>query len=205
MVQGFTHRFDIGYRGPEDIVHTAQNIPLRVGSPTELWNKIMSEVGEKRFAGPYKREQLLMLYFKQSPIGLVPKANDKMRLIFHLSYNFGEDWRDRSFNFRMPDHMCSVKYNDLDHTVHNCLRILEHMEGQGQIFYAKSDCSHAFQIIPALVQQRKFLVMMAYHLVTKEQFYFIDLCLPFSASISCALFQAFSDALKHITEFKLLV
>ena len=38
---------------------------------------------------------------------------------------------------------------------------------------------------------------------SKEKMYFIDLCMPFGASISCANFQAFSDALKHITDVKL--
>ena len=43
--------------------------------------------------------------------------------------------------------------------------------------------------------------MMAHDPETDEKFYFIDKCLPFGASISCALFQAFSDSLKHIAEF----
>ena len=37
---------------------------------------------------------------------------------------------------------------------------------------------------------------------TGEWKYFIDKCLPFGASISCALFQSFSDALCHLMEFK---
>ena len=45
--------------------------------------------------------------------------------------------------------------------------------------------------------------MMAPHPETGQLWYFIDMCLPFGASISCARFQAFSDALKHITEVKL--
>ena len=37
---------------------------------------------------------------------------------------------------------------------------------------------------------------------TGEIRYFIDKCLPFGASISCALFQKFSDALKFLTEYR---
>ena len=33
-------------------------------------------------------------------------------------------------------------------------------------------------------------------------YYFVDKCLPFGASISCAIFQAFSDALSHIVQFR---
>ena len=36
-------------------------------------------------------------------------------------------------------------------------------------------------------------------------YYFVDKCLPFGSSISCAQFQAFSNALKHIAEWKLQI
>ena len=41
--------------------------------------------------------------------------------------------------------------------------------------------------------------------ITKEWCFFVDKCLPFGASISCALFQRFSDALAHLTQYKLKV
>ena len=44
---------------------------------------------------------------------------------------------------------------------------------------------------------------MAIHPTTGEKKYFVDLCLSFGASISCARFQAFSDALKFILDWKL--
>ena len=37
---------------------------------------------------------------------------------------------------------------------------------------------------------------------TGEWKYFVDKCLPFGASISCALFQCFSDAICFLTENK---
>ena len=43
--------------------------------------------------------------------------------------------------------------------------------------------------------------MKAQDPLTKEWRYFIDKWLPFGASISCALFQKFSDALCHIVEY----
>ena len=45
--------------------------------------------------------------------------------------------------------------------------------------------------------------MKAKHPVMGQWWYFVDKCLPFGSSISCAQFQAFSDALRHITEWKL--
>ena len=63
----------------------ARNLKLNVGSKTELWNKVMKEVKEKRYAGPYHK--IPFEYYIQSPIGLVPKDHGKStRLIFHLSY-----------------------------------------------------------------------------------------------------------------------
>ena len=47
------------------------NLKIKVGSATELWNKVMTEVKARRYAGPY--ETVPFKYFIQSPIGLVPK------------------------------------------------------------------------------------------------------------------------------------
>ena len=44
---------------------------------------------------------------------------------------------------------------------------------------------------------------MAKHPVSGLEYYFIDMCLPFGASISCALFQEFSDAVAFIVQSKL--
>ena len=84
---GFTEGFDIGYQGPEVRQSNSRNLPLRVGSKVELWNKVMKEVKLGRVAGPY--DEIPYDNFIQSPIGLVPKAGSssgKTRLIFHLSY-----------------------------------------------------------------------------------------------------------------------
>ena len=41
LIEGFTNGFDLGYRGTKQRCDYAENIPLRIGSKTELWNKIM--------------------------------------------------------------------------------------------------------------------------------------------------------------------
>ena len=89
LEDGFWNGFDIGYEGPAERQSTARNLPLRVGSKIQLWNKIMKEVELGRVAGPF--DQVPFHQFIQSPIGLVPKAGSnsgKTRLIFHLSYDF---------------------------------------------------------------------------------------------------------------------
>ena len=133
----------------------------------------------------------------QSPIGLVPKAGNKTRLIFHLSYKFKNG--NESVNIWTPQNMCSVKYNDLDAALKDCLFLMKKF-GIQTLYFSKSDLKSAFCILSILPSQRCYLVMKARHPVTKEWFFFIDKCLPFGASISCAHFQRFSNALKAIVE-----
>ena len=203
LVTGFSQGFDIGYRGPIFRRHTANNLPIRVGSQTELWNKVMKEVRLKRYSGPYKLEDLPTTEYVQSPVGLVPKAGNKTRLIFHLSYDFGTEHHERSINYHTPAEFCTVKYKDLDDAISKCLHLLSLCDPQTTVFFSKTDCSSAFRLLPVLVKQRFLLIIMAIHPISKDKFYFIDLCLPFGASISCALFQSFSDALAHIAGFKI--
>ena len=36
----------------------------------------------------------------------------------------------------------------------------------------------------------------------KTWYYFVDKCLPFGAAISCAIFQAFSDAIAYLVKWR---
>ena len=156
-----------------------------------MWNKVIKEVQVNRVAGPFS--EIPFESYIQSPIGLVPKSGNKTRLIFHLSYYFdGDNFDQKSVNFHTPDELCSVHYHDLDHAILNTLRILKETKGKNsQVYFAKSDCSHTFRILPIFVQHRQFLIIKAQHPVSLKYYYFVDKCLPFGASISCANFQAF--------------
>ena len=159
----------------------------------------MKEVKLKHYAGPFK-EKPPFEYFMQSSIGPVPKADDQTRLIFHLSYDFGESWEQKSFNFHTPDKICSVSYNDLDHAVANCLRILKQNPGIQILFFAKTDLTLAFRQVPGHPSFYRWLCMKATNPDDGQTYYFVDKCLPFGAHISCALFQELSDALAHISQ-----
>ena len=208
LVDGFTRGFDIGYRGPTERKDHSANIPITVGSKLELWNKVMKEVKLKRYAGPF--EEVPFPNFMQSPIGLVPKDGGKQtRLIFHLSYDFknsaacAKGEKRNSLNYFTPDHLCSVKYNDLDHAVQNCLKLIDMLRNKlgnkrFRLVFAQTDVRSAFRLVPVLPSQFCWLVMCAEDPTSGKKFYFIDKCLPFGASISCAIFQAFSDAIAHI-------
>ena len=71
LVNGFKEGFDLEYQGPRDRRDESDNIPFTIGDEFEMWSKIMKEVKEGRYAGPF--EEIPFEYYIQSPIGLVPK------------------------------------------------------------------------------------------------------------------------------------
>ena len=199
LIEGFKNGFDIGYAGPENIQRRAPNLKLRVGNETILWNKVMKEVRDGRFAGPFLQPPFDN--FIQSPIGLVPKDNGvNTRLIFHLSYP-----RDgQSVNSCTPTELCSVKYPSFDEAITRCMEELQLVENETDtpIFIGKSDMRMAFRNLGLNRRSFKFLVMKARCPLDHNWYYFVDKCLPFGASISCALFQEFSNCIAHLMKFR---
>ena len=159
LVNGFKNGFDIGYREPENRRDTSKNIPFRdgVGSPKELWDKIMDEVELGRYAGPFT--EIPFENYIQSPVGLVPKAGNsgKTRQIFHLSCDFKNG--NKSVNHHIPSEWCSVKYNDLDHAVQIALRFME--KGAISLRFAKTDLRSAFRILPLHLKCFRWLILKA--------------------------------------------
>ena len=204
LYNGFKFGFDIGYKGPKVRTDQARNIPFTVGNKFIMWEKIMKEVEAGRYAGPYKEPPYKR--FIQSPIGLVPKAGNKTRLIFHLSYTFKESGNE-SVNFWTPEELCSVHYNDLDHAITNSLRVsMGNNRDQGEpqartLFYGKSDLLSAFRVLPLSRRSWRWTLLRARHPVTNELLYFVNKNLPFGAAISCAHFTKVSNGLRHLVEF----
>ena len=136
---GFNDGFPIEYHGEMNVQIISKNLPITVGSPTQLWNKVMKEVKEKRFAGPFFENPYKDSHFIQSPIGLVPKDNGRdTRLIFHLSHPRGTG---KSVNANTPERLCKVTYPNFDDAVKLCV-----MEGVG-CFISRSDAKSAFRNI----------------------------------------------------------
>ena len=147
----------------------------------------MKEVKANRVVGPFK--EIPYKNFIQSPIGLVPKAGGKTRLIFHLSYNFLDDLeKDGSLNYFTPKEHCSVHYNDLNFAIKTILKLIE-ITGSKTVVFPKSDLSNAFHLLPLNCKSWAWLIMKAVNPITGETVFFVDKCLPFEASISCAHFQ----------------
>ena len=123
----------------------------------------------------------------------------------------------------MPRDICLVKYRDLDHAIANCLKV--HREAgtiafeeeisvdetdikddnrghQKPIFMGKMDVQSAFCLVLLSPWSWPWLIMLAKNPITKNWQFFVDKCLPFGASISCAIFQRLSNAIWHITKFR---
>ena len=193
LVNGFKNGFSLGYVGDKNVKMTSPNLKFReVGDEIELWNKVMKEVKLKCYAGPF--EKIPFKNYIQSPIGLVPKDNGKStRLIFHLSY---PRKTGKSVNSNTDKSLCSVKYPDFSEAIKLCL-----IAGKS-CKIAKSDMTSAFRHLRMAVKDFYYLVMKARNPKTGKICYFIDKCLPFGSSISCAHFQAFSNAVAHIVKKK---
>ena len=200
LLKGFSEGFDLEYSGSWICKDSSRNLPFQdgVGDQLELWNKMIKEVKLKRFVSPYS--QVPFEYYIQSPVGLVPKLNGQTRLIFHLSYVFLNG--NKSVNHYIPHEACMVKYHDLDFAVKQCLKILRN-HPNGKLWFGISDLKSAFRLIPLRKQCWILLVMTAKHPITGKWMFFVDKCLPFGSSISCKIFQRFSNALVHITNFHL--
>ena len=198
LYSGFTEGFRIQYKGRQDVNQTAPNLKLIVGDKVDLWNKIMKEVREGRYAGPY--EKVPFKHYIQSPLGLVSKVGgDGMRLIFHLSYprlKSKNPSEQRSVNANTPPELCTVEYPTIERAIELCLKM------GIACGLAKSDLKSAFRILGIHPDDWPWLVMMAISPLDGRKYFFVDKCLPFGAAISCAIFQRFSNALAHIIEFK---
>ena len=188
LINGFTSGFDLGYRGDENVKIRSPNLKFTVGSKFDLWSKIMKEVSEKRLAGPFY--DIPYESYIQSPIGLVPKDGNKTRLIFHLSYPKGGT---TSVNINSLDG--SVKYPEFDQAIRLCLEATKIL---GECYLGKSDMTSAFRHLPINPAYWKYLVMKAQHPTTGIWYFFVDKCLPFGSTRSCAIFQSFSDSISHI-------
>ena len=190
LVDGFKYGFDLKYRGKtRGIQRFSPNLPFRIGNERILWNKVMREVQLKRFAGPF--EVPPFADFIQSPIGLVPKDGGKdTRLIFHLSYPRGQD--NLSVNANIPEKFTKVKYPDFQQAVELC------QSAGFSAFAGKSDMKSAFRHLPMRPGQFRWLMMKARSPLDQKYYYFLDKCLSFGSSISCAVFQKFSDTISFI-------
>ena len=152
----------------------------------------MKEVKLKRYAGPF--ESPPFEHYIQSPIGLVPKDNGKdVHLIFHLSY---PRKGGQSVNANTDKDLCSVTYPSFDQAIQLCL------EAGKCCFLCKSDMTSAFRNLGIKKKHWKYLLMKAELPLDGKVYFFVDKCLPFGSSISCAHFQALSATVAFLVSWR---
>ena len=186
LIHGFKFGFKIPYQGPRQF-RLSKNLSSIRENEHILRGKLAQEIKAGHFAGPFQTPPLIT--FQSSPLGLVPKKKPgDFRLIHHLSHPEGG-----SINDNIPQEMCSVHYQTLDHAI----SAIKHI-GRGALL-AKTDLENAYKQVP--VHPRDFELL---GFQFDGEFYF-DKTLPFGLSYSCNLFERFSSALQWILETKFSV
>ena len=177
LLNGFKFGFQIPYEGPREHRFSKNHGSAKCNSKL-VEEIIMKEVAVGRVAGPFFSMPIRNLMI--SPVGLVPKSTPgEMRLIFDLSFPNGS-----SINEGIPREYASVSYTSFDAVVDMVLK-----EGQG-CSLIKIDVKSAFRLLPIHPSDFSLLGMSVGEKI------FVDKCLPFGLSASCALFEKFSTFLE---------
>lgn len=177
LLEGFSQGFKIPFQGIRER-RVSKNHSSASQQADLVMKKLMEEVELGRVAGPFNDIPIDNLIV--SPIGLVPKSTPgEFRLIFDLSFPHGS-----SINDGIPQDCATVAYTSFD-----AVTSMVRHEGQGS-HLVKVDIKSAFRLLPIHPQDFCLLGMKA-----NEKF-FVDKCLPFGLSVSCALFEKFSSFLE---------
>ncbi len=130
-----------------------------------------------------------------NPIGLVPKTNEEGKNLLELdphnpsSYRIISDLRKSKVNLGIVKEKAKVEYVKFD-------RVVQHCHGPG-CYLAKTDISSAFSHVPIHPSDWHLLGM------TFQGQYYVDKCLPFGLSTSCAIFESISTAIEAVVTYYL--
>ena len=146
------------------------------------YNSVCPETKLGRILGPFNQPPLHNWIC--SPVRMVPKKNTtEMRMITHPSYP-----HRNSINSHIDPADTKTQYQSFD-------AALKLVAAQGKGAYMlKGDVKLAFWLVPIRPQD--------WHLLGScfQQQYYIDICLHFGASISCAIFEKVGSLLQWIAQ-----
>ena len=184
LITGFKEGFKISFKGNHPCLKP-KNLKSAYDHPEVIEKKIESELLNNRIEGPFDKPPFQL--FAMSPIGVVEKKEKgKYRMIQHLSYP-----RGNSVNDGIEDANKTVYYQNID----TAMQLLKDV-GKGA-FFAKTDVSNAFRIIPLHPDQ---YYLFGFHFRNK---YYYDKCLPMGCSASCQIFESLSKAIHWIANTNL--
>ena len=181
VLTGFCQGFQLKYKGPrQGRIH--RNLNSAFQHPKLLQQHLDKEITAGRMLGPFKKIPLPNLIC--SPMGMVPKKDSaKMRMITHLNYPHGN-----SINSYMDPQDTSTSYQSFNQAL-----VIVAKYGCG-VYMSKGNIESAFRIIPIAPEDWHLLG------ICFNKRYFVDICLTFRASISCAIFRKVGDLLQWIAQ-----
>ena len=160
----------------------SSNLKSALSQPQVVSAKLEKECATSKIAGLFSSPPFP--YFPCTPLGIVPKKDlSEFRSIHHLTYPKGS-----SVNDYIPQEFSSVKYA----CINNAISVIKSL-GAG-CFMAKTDIKSAFRTIPVQPKDHPLLGMKC------DSQYFFDRTLSTGCSSSCAIFKAFSSALKWLSK-----
>ena len=180
LISGFTHGFDIGFRGTFEDPNTRPPNLRSARDNSDLVNDaIAKELSRGHTSGPFPFPPFPHTHC--SPIGAAPKPDGSVRLILDLSSPRGQ-----SVNDGISKEEFSCQYSKFDDAVSIVLHL-----GQGA-FLAKADIKHAFRLCPVRPDQWPLLCFQWLG------HFFTDTRLPFGSRSSPFIFNTFAIALAWI-------
>lgn len=180
LVKGFKYGFTVHFDGKEKPLD-CENSQNALDNSSIVWGKLEREIKIGRIAGPYDKPPFDN--FKCSPLNIREKSEKgKYRLIHNLSYPYD----DRAVNFNIPQEYGTVTYDNFEDAVK-----LVNEKGP-MAWIAKTDIADAFYLIPLHPECYKY---MGFKWEGKYYYYKV---LPMGCKSSCAIFSAFSDAIKWL-------
>ena len=148
-----------------------------------MWSKLEKEIKLGRIAGPFVEPPFAN--FKSSPLNIREKSEKgKYRLLHNLSYPYD----NRSVNYNIPTEFGTVTYETLEDAV----KLINNAGHNAWL--AKSDIADAFYLIPLNPNCYKYTGFQW------EGRYYYYKVLPMGCKSSCAMFSAFSDAIKWLLQ-----
>ena len=187
--QGFTNGFRLQFEGPQTS-YVSKNHASTTSHASVMQEKIDKEVLLGRILGPFDSPPLPNL--RCSAIGLVPKksdnpdpnSTDNWRFIHDLSTYPKND----SVNSWVADKYAKVEYNSFDEFIDNLAAL-----GPGALM-AKADLKSAFRTLP--------MSPLDFHALglTFNGKYYVNVCMPMGARVSCATYEKFSTFIQWCIE-----
>ena len=166
-----------GYTGPKKY-YISKNLKSAELQPSEISKKIVDDLALRRIKEVFPKEPGP---FISSPLVLVPKPNNKWRVIHHLSYPAEE-----SVNDFIDKDAAYLRYTTMEEVLQLVLRA-----GRGCTM-VKRDMKDASRLIPIAIRDQW---MMGF---CWEGRYFVETVFPFGLRTAPKIFNLFAEAWEWI-------